>query len=300
MMTLLASIPSPSSGAIHLGPLQLRAYGLMIALGIVAAVWLAGRRLEQRHLGTRDDLGSIALWAVIAGVIGARLYHVVTDFGRFQHNLAGIPKIWQGGLGIPGGLILGVPIGIYQARKRGIGARDIATVAAPAIPLAQAIGRFGNWWNQELFGRATTLPWALRIDDGHLPAGYASGTTFHPTFLYEALGNFAICGVLLLIDRKRSPRPGRLMAWYLLAYSILRFWVEGLRIDPAHEIAGIRVNTWMSILVFVGAGAWLLWERTHHAPEPAVTVEGGPVEPAEPADDAVVEPDPAELGDSGD
>ena len=267
------SIPSPDSGAISIGDVQLRAYGLMIALGIIAGVWLLGRRLEKKGTGTREDAGSIAMWAVVAGVIGSRLYHVITDWDRFKDDLGKIPLIWQGGLGIPGGLIAGVSVGLWRAHKRGLDLRATATAAAPAIPLAQAIGRWGNWWNQELFGHATTLPWGLEIDEQHLPDGYAPGTLFHPTFLYESLGNFALCGVLLLIDRYRNPRPGRLMAMYLMGYATLRFFVENLRIDPANEIAGLRVNAWMSIIVFVAAAAWLGWESRHHA-EPALALDG--------------------------
>jgi prolipoprotein diacylglyceryl transferase len=277
---VLASIPSPSSGSINIGPLELRAYGLMIALGVIAAVWLFGRRLEQEGTGTREDAGSIAAWAVVAGLIGARLYHVVTDWSRFSDDLGAIPKIWEGGLGIPGGLILGIPVGIWRAKSRGISAPDVATAAAPTIPLAQAIGRWGNWWNQELFGRATDLPWALEIDDEHLPAGYESGTTFHPTFLYESLGNLALCGLLLWIDRRWRPQRGRLMAMYLMGYAALRFAVESLRIDPANEILGLRVNTWMSMVVFAGAAVYLRATRgLGPRPEPQPLPAADPASP---------------------
>ena len=276
-MSLIASIPSPGSGSIHIGPLQLRAYGLMIALGVIAAGWLAGRRIVQRQWGTRDQMNSILIWSVVAGVIGSRIYHVITDWSRYKNDLGDIPKAWQGGLGIPGGLIAGIVVGIWAARRHGISARRIATIAAPAIPLAQAIGRWGNYWNQELFGRATSLPWALRIDEEHLPVGYAVGTTFHPTFLYESIGNLIICGLLLLVDRRVRVRTGWLMAFYLMAYSALRFFTESLRIDRANEIGGLRVNAWMSIIVFVGAGAWLFWDARRPAPaEPGPDSAGGP------------------------
>ena len=158
------------SNSLDIGPLSLNAYGLMIALGILAAVWLFGRRIEARGLAGRDVAGQVGLWAALAGVIGARLYHVITDWHRFDGNLGDIPKIWEGGLGIPGGLIAGIPVGLWVARRHGISFADAATCAAPRIPLAQAIGRWGNWFNQELFGRPTDLPWALEIDDQHLPA----------------------------------------------------------------------------------------------------------------------------------
>ena len=261
---MIASIPSPSSGVLDIGPLSIHAYGLMIALGVIAGVWLAGRRLEQARVGTRDDMGSIAIWGVAAGIVGARLYHVVTDWSSFSDDLPRIVQIWRGGLGIPGGLLLGIPVGLWAAKRRGIAPSAMATAAAPAIPLSQSIGRWGNWWNQELFGRATDLPWGLRIDDAQLPAGYASGTTFHPTFLYESLWNLALCGVLLAIDRRWKLRPGRLMAVYLIGYSVGRFWVEGLRIDPAHESGGLRLNQWVALVVALLAAVYLLVDHIRH------------------------------------
>jgi len=259
---VIASIPSPSFDSIDIGPLSLNLYGLMIALGVVAAVWLFGRRLEERGVGTRDDASATALWAVLAGVIGARLYHVVTDWEKFDDDLGAIPAIWEGGLGIPGGLLLGIPVGMYVARRRGIALSMAATCAAPAIPLAQAIGRWGNYFNQELYGRPTDLPWALEIDADHLEAGYAAGTTFHPTFLYESLWTLGLCLLLLWIDRRWRPRNGQLMVMYVIGYGIGRFWIEGLRIDSADEIAGLRWNQWMALAAVVGGAALLLYLRT--------------------------------------
>ena len=169
-MNLLASIPSPSSGRLEIGPLSLNAYGLMIALGVVAGVWLFGRRLEWRHIGTREDANAIGVWGVIAGVIGARLYHVFTDWERFEGNWLDVFKIWEGGLGIPGGMFLGIVVGVYVGHRRGIPIGPGLNAVAPALPLAQAIGRWGNYFNQELYGRPTDLPWALEIDAAHLPA----------------------------------------------------------------------------------------------------------------------------------
>ena len=177
LTTLVASLPSPSTGELSIGPLHLRAYGLMIALGVIAAIWLLGRQLERKRIGTPDDASSIGIWGVAAGIIGARLYHVATDWDRFSDNLTAIPKIWEGGLGIPGGLLLGILAGAWQSKRRGIPPAMLLTCAAPAIPLAQAIGRWGNWFNQELYGRPTDLPWGLEIDD---PQGYPPGTTFGP------------------------------------------------------------------------------------------------------------------------
>ncbi len=261
MWLIPSSIPSPASGTLSIGPLRLTAYGLMIAIGVIAAVSLAGRRLERSRAGTRDDMGSIAVWAVIGGVVGARLYHVATDWGRFSDDLGRIPLIWKGGLGIPGGLLGGVAVGIFAAKRRGVAIPQLLTAVAPAIPLAQSIGRWGNWWNQELFGRATDLPWALRISDAKLPDGYPSGTTFHPTFLYESMWTLALCFVLLYIERRWHLRPGRLFAFYLVGYFAGRFWIEGLRIDPAHVIGLLRLNQWVAIAVCVGATGYLLADR---------------------------------------
>lgn len=261
MLIIVASIPSPSSGILSIGPLRLTAYGLMIAFGIVAAVWLAGRRLERIGAGTRDDMSSIAVWGVVGGVVGARLYHVATDWTRFSDDLGRIPLIWKGGLGIPGGLIGGVAVGYFAAKRRGVPFPELLTAVAPAIPLAQSIGRWGNWWNQELFGRATDLPWALQISDDKLPAGYPPGTTFHPTFLYESLWNLALCVALLQIERRWSLRPGRLFACYLVGYFTGRVWIEGLRIDPAHVIGPLRLNQWVSIAVVVAAVGYLVADR---------------------------------------
>jgi len=268
-VSFLATIPSPSDGVLQIGPLDIHAYGLMIALGVVAAVWLAGRRMEAAGVGTRDDMSSIALWAVGAGVLGARLYYIVTDKSQPWKEPGRWLKIWEGGLGIPGGLLAGVLVGAWAIRRRGLSVPGVLTAAAPAIPLAQAIGRLGNWWNQELYGRATDLPWALEIDDAHLPGGapsaqYPSGTTFHPTFLYEALWNLALCGILIVIGKRIALRPGRLFALYLIGYFTGRFWIEGLRIDPANAGGGWRLNQWVSVAVVAATVVYLLIDARRH------------------------------------
>jgi prolipoprotein diacylglyceryl transferase len=282
-VAFVASIPSPSSGALTIGPLSIHAYGLMIALGVIAAVWLLGRRLEVRGEGTREDASSIAVWSVIAGVIGSRLYHVVTDWSSFKHDLGRIPQLWRGGLGIPGGILFGAVVGAWAFKRRGIAPAVGLSAAAPSLALAQAIGRWGNWWNQELFGKPTTLPWALRIDADKIPPGYAPGTTFHPTFLYESLWNFALCITLLWIDRRFKLRPGRLFAMYVVGYAIGRFWVEGLRIDPAHTTGGLRLNQWVALVAAVGALLYLAIDRHRHpdSMEPD-SVEVVTDEPADP------------------
>ncbi len=232
------------------------------------------------------------MWAVVAGIIGARLYHVVTDWSRFSDDLGSIPKIWEGGLGIPGGLLAGIVVGAWQAKRRGIRAAVVLTFGAPAIALAQAIGRWGNWFNQELFGKPTDLPWALEIDDEHLPAGYPSGTTFHPAFLYESLWNFALCGFLLWVQRRFQLAAGRLMGVYLIGYGIGRFWIEGLRIDPSHEVAGLRWNQWVSLAAIAGGTIYLLatWGKKWDELPATVDASSAPVEHVRDAD-AVIETD---------
>lgn len=274
--TLMASIPSPSSGAIHLGPLKLNAYGLMIAIGVIVAVRIAGNRAEARGLGSTDDFSSIAMWAVPAGVIGGRLYHVITDYELFRGHLIDAVKIWQGGLGIWGGVSLGVIVGPWRARVRQLNVLGLLSCAVPGIAVAQAIGRWGNWWNQELFGRPTTLPWALRVSDSVAEkAGYAAGTLFHPTFLYESIGCLVLAWLLVRFEKRIAPRPGRLLGWYAMGYTAMRYFIEGLRVDPAHHAGGLRLNQWVSIGVFGAAAIFLLIDarRSRNASEPSTVRE---------------------------
>ncbi|HQZ34717.1 MAG TPA: prolipoprotein diacylglyceryl transferase, partial [Ilumatobacteraceae bacterium] len=227
----------------------------------------------------RDDASSIAIWGVVAGVIGARAYHVITDWSKFDDNLGAIPKIWKGGLGIPGGLLAGILVGAWQAKRRGIRPAVVLTFGAPAIALAQSIGRWGNWFNQELYGKATGLPWALEIDN---PRGYPPGTTFHPTFLYESLWNLALCGVLLWIQRRYRLAAGRLLGVYLIGYGTGRFWIEGLRIDPANSAGGLRLNQWVALAAIAAGAIYLVatrgqkWDETPHPAAAAENFESAP------------------------
>lgn len=243
-MDLIASIPSPSFNQI--GPFNI--YGLCIALGVVAAVIISTKRWEARG-GSADDISNIALWAVPAGVIGARIYHVATDWKLYRDDWVGAFKINQGGLGIPGGIFLGVLVGYLVVRHYKLATRPLLDVVAPALPVAQAIGRLGNWFNQEVFGRPTSLPWGLEIDPAHRPPRYAASATFHPTFLYEGLWNLALAALLIRLDRKRIVPPGYLFCVYVLGYAVGRLWVESLRSDSASLILGLRINIWMSLVV---------------------------------------------------
>jgi prolipoprotein diacylglyceryl transferase len=283
-LAVLGSIPSPGSNRI--GPLH--AYGLMIALGVLAAIEITSRRWKVRG-GDPNDIWSLAVWAVPAGLVGSRLYHVITDW-RTYFGEGGRPVealyIWQGGLGIPGGIIGGVLVGAWVASRRGMRLPTALDCVAPAFPVAQAIGRIGNWFNQEVFGNPTDLPWGLEIDPQHRPAGYAEYETFHPTFLYEGLWNLALAGLLIALDRKRILRPGNLFVLYVGGYALGRLWVEALRIDPASVVLGLRVNIWMSLLTIAGVVVVLVVRGLRRQPtdddSPYRTpVEGAPAVPAD-------------------
>lgn len=256
----LASIPSPSFDSIELGPLTIRMYGLCIALGVIAAVMIASKRWQDRG-GHPDDISTLALWCVPAGVIGTRIYHVATDWRKYQDDWLEAFNITQGGLGIPGGIAAGVLVGWLVARRHGWPMRDLFDSAAPAIPVAQAIGRLGNWFNQELFGRPTDLPWGLEIDELNRPAEYVDQETFHPTFAYEALWNLALAGLIIVVGRRGVLRRGELFLVYMGGYGLGRFWVEGMRSDDASLILGVRVNHWMSLALILSAVVLFWWGR---------------------------------------
>ena len=260
-MDLIAFIPSPSQGTWNLGPLPLRAYALLIILGIVVAIVVGSRRYVARG-GSPGVIGDIALWAVPFGIIGGRLYHVVSDwqlyFAPGGSGIVGALRIWDGGLGIWGAVALGGLGAWIGARRLGVALPPIADAIAPGIALAQAIGRWGNWFNQELFGAPTTLPWGLEIAPQYRPEGYAEFETFHPTFLYESLWMLAVALVLIWADKRFRMGHGRVFALYVLLYTLGRVWIEYLRIDTANTILGVRLNVWTSILVGLGALIYLI------------------------------------------
>jgi prolipoprotein diacylglyceryl transferase len=286
---LLASIPSPSSGEVHVGPVALHAYGVMLLLGILGAVWLTGRRWTRRG-GDWDLVFRVAMWGVAGGVIGARLYHVVTSWSEVPDpKWQGVFEIWRGGLGIWGGILGGVLAGAIVVHRSGNSIYRFMDAAAPGLLLAQAIGRWGNYFNQELFGKPTNLPWGLEIDVQNRPQQYIGSTTFHPMFLYESLWCLVGVGVLLLVDRRFRIRPPGLFALYVAWYTAFRTYEETLRIDPSHEYYGQRLNFWVSIGVFVLAVISFVWaqrrsdepRRPHREPVapkgPTMTVPKGRV-----------------------
>jgi len=276
-----AAMPSPPQGVWHLGPLPVRAYALCILAGVVVAAGVTNRRWVARGgiAGTATDL---AVWAVPAGLIGARLYHLATDWPSYfgpDRGSEQVWEIWKGGLGIPGG-VLGGALGAWAyARRHGIRLAAFADALAVGLPLAQAIGRFGNYFNQELYGAPTTLPWALRIDPAHRLPGYADVATYHPTFLYESLWDVGVAVLVLLADRRFRLGHGRAFALYIAAYAVGRSWIEAVRIDPANTIAGI--NDWTSLVAFLGAVAYIVASRrVRPGREDPGTVQSRPAQPS--------------------
>jgi phosphatidylglycerol---prolipoprotein diacylglyceryl transferase len=258
-VTLLASIPSPSSGTIDLGPFTIHMYGLMLLLAIAACVALTGWRWT-RWGGDWDLVFRVAVWGVAAGIVGARLYHDLTSWSEVQDIDAWWAPfaVWKGGLGVWGGILFGVLAGALVVKRSGQSIRLFMDAVAPGLLLAQGIGRWGNWFNQELYGKPTDLPWGLEIDQAHR-GEYIQYETFHPTFLYEFVYDCAGVIILLLIDRYfRIKRPG-LFALYVSYYCFGRFFEELLRIDPAHEYFGLRLNAWVSAVVFVLSTAFFIW-----------------------------------------
>jgi prolipoprotein diacylglyceryl transferase len=269
-MSVLAAIPSPTQGVWELGPLPLRAYALCIVAGIVAAIWLTEKRWVARG-GAPGEVLDIAVWAVPFGILGGRLYHVISSprpyFGEDGNPLQAF-AIWEGGLGIWGAIALGGVGAWIACRRRGIPLPVFADAVAPGLLVAQAIGRLGNWFNNELYGGPTDLPWALRIYEwqgGRAVVG-ADGEPvvaglFHPTFLYELLWNLAAAALVIWADRRFRLGHGRAFALYVAAYCAGRLWIELLRTDPAETFLGVRLNVFTSVIVGLLAVAYFVWQR---------------------------------------
>jgi prolipoprotein diacylglyceryl transferase len=255
----LASIPSPHNGTVDVGPFAIHLYGVMLLLAIAAAVALTGYRWVKWG-GDWDLVFRVAVWGVAFGIVGARLYHDITSWSEVKAIDAWWAPfaVWKGGLGVWGGILFGVLAGAWIVHRSGNSVRLFMDAVAPGLLLAQGIGRWGNWFNQELYGKPTSLPWGLQIDEAHRGA-YIQYTTFHPTFLYEFIWDIVGVVVLLLVDRYfRIRRPG-LFALYVSWYCFGRFFEELLRIDPAHEYLGLRLNAYVSIVVFVISTGFFIW-----------------------------------------
>lgn len=260
-MTLL-EIPSPPIGGFFLGPIEVRFYAICILVGMFVAIWLSRRRLVARG-GDGDRFDTMAFVLIIVGIIGARLYHVITDYQLYfgpGRNPWQALNIRSGGLGVWGGVMLGALAAWIMARRYKMDFGSLADVITPGLLLAQCIGRFGNWFNQELFGRPTDLPWALHVEQAYRPDGYAEYATYHPTFAYEmawtGLGGF----VLLWAERKFRLGRGKLFSCYIIWYTFGRFFIEALRIDPVNHVGGFRLNNYVSAILFVGAIVLLIWQ----------------------------------------
>jgi prolipoprotein diacylglyceryl transferase len=252
---LLAAIPSPPSDVIDLGPLTIHYYGLGYALAVIAAVAIVRRRWERAG-GSRELVYDVAMWAVPAGIVGGRLYFLLTTPGDSFDTWWGPFAVWNGGLGIWGGIALGTAVGLWRVHRAGADLARFMDATAPALLVAQAIGRIGNYFNQELFGRPTDLPWAVEIDREHRPAAYLDATTFHPTFLYELVWNLLLAAGLVWLGRHRAIRPPGLFALYVAGYCAFRIVEELLRVDPAAHVFGLR---WNLLLAVAGMLAGLAW-----------------------------------------
>ena len=315
--TVLAYFPSPSQGVWHLGPIPIRAYALFIIAGIIAALLVGDRRWEARG-GERGVIYDIALWAVPFGLVGGRLYHLATDWRTYFGDGGAGPiaalRIWDGGLGIWGAVALGGVGAWIACRRRGIPLPAFGDAIAPGIVLAQAIGRLGNYFNQELYGHETTMPWGLEIFYRRDPAGFVDvhsldgvstgqlAMVVQPTFLYELLWNLLIFVVLIIIDRRFTIGHGRLFAAYVAGYCVGRFWVELLRDDTATHIAGVRINSFTSTFVLIGAVVYLVLAPKGR--EDPATLSGSAAELLEPdsveddGDDAASEVAESEVAES--
>jgi prolipoprotein diacylglyceryl transferase len=260
---VLASIPSPPTGIYHVGPLTIHMYGLMLLIAIAACIWLTGRRWV-RWGGDWDLIFRVAIWGVVLGIVGARIYHDITSWNQdsaIHAHWYGPFAVWSGGLGVWGGIPLGVLAGAWVVRRSGNSVRLMMDAVAPGLLLAQGIGRWGNWWNQELYGKHTDLPWGLEIH------GKGAGFTYHPTFLYEFLWDVFGVLVLLWVDRRFKIRRPGLFALYVAIYTGFRMFEETLRIDPSNHFLGMRINFWVALVCFVASVSFFVWWQFVRKPE---------------------------------
>lgn len=258
LSALVTYIPSPPANGISLGPVRLHVYGLLIAAGVAVAVWLSQKRWSAIG-GRAGTMAALGVWGVPGGLIGARVYSLATSWNVDTNGgrIVNAFEIWRGGLGIWGGIVGGVITGWIGAHRAGLRLAPLLDCVAPAFALAQAVGRWGNYFNQELYGYKSGLPWAVKIDH---PTGYPPGTTFQPTFLYESIWDVIVCLAVIQVERRFRIRRGYLITVYAALYTFGRFFVERMRIDEAHKFLGLRLNDWTSVLVFVAALAVLWWK----------------------------------------
>ena len=289
-------IPSPPVNGFHVGPAYIHFYGLMYVIGITLAIIITQRRWKAAG-GDAGLVGDVAIWAVPAGIIGGRIYFDLTTPKYIPHHWYGVLAVWDGGLGIWGGIALAAVVGVWRVHRSGASAYLFMDAVAPALLVAQAIGRVGNYFNQELFGGPTTLPWALQISPQFRPAGYAQYTTFHPTFLYEFIFDLAWAALLVWLGHHRGIKPPGLFALYVAGYSAFRIFEETLRIDSSEHFLGLRLNFYVAILGTLAGLVWFALNQRRPDPPAADSVtaadEPGGAEAAE------AEPGGAEAAEAG-
>ncbi|WP_051939794.1 prolipoprotein diacylglyceryl transferase [Phaeacidiphilus oryzae] len=270
----LASIPSPPINGFSLGPLFVHFYALMYIVGIAFAV-LLGRRRWRAVGGDPELVDELAIWGVVSGIVGGRIYFDVTTPSQMPHTWWGPLAVWDGGLGIWGGVALAFAVCAWRVRRAGASLTLMMDAIAPCLLIAQAVGRIGNYFNQELFGGPTSLPWGLRIALAHRPPGYLQYTTFHPTFLYELVWDLLLAAGLILLGRTGRVRPGSLFALYVAGYSAFRLIEESLRVDYSLHFLGLRLNFFVAGVLLLFGLAWFVWLQRRPAP-----AEEAPGEPA--------------------
>jgi prolipoprotein diacylglyceryl transferase len=263
----LAYIPSPSIDSFHLGPLEIHFYALMYLVGIALAIIITRRRWSALG-GDPDLVGDVALWAVPAGIVGGRIYFDITTPMDIPHVWYGVFAVWDGGLGIWGGIFLAAVVGLWRIRKAGADGKLFMDAVAPALLVAQGIGRIGNYFNKELFGGPTTLPWGLEIPAQYRPAGYLQYATFHPTFLYELVWDFALAALLVWLGHHRKVKAPGLFALYVAGYSAFRIFEESLRVDSSVHIFGLRLNMYIATALTIFGLVWFYRIQRRPAAEP--------------------------------
>ena len=269
----LSFIPSPSENGFHLGPLYIHVYGLMYVVGITLAIIITRRRWRAAG-GSPELVGDVAIWAVPAGIIGGRIYFDITTPADIPHVWYGIFAVWSGGLGIWGGIAAGAAAGIWRVRRAGANAGLFGNAIAPALLVAQAVGRIGNYFNQELFGKPSGLPWALEIAKVHRPPGYLAFATFQPTFLYEIIWDLALAAALVWLGHHRQIRPWGLFALYIAGYSAFRIFEESVRIDSSEHFLGLRLNFYVALVMTLVGLAWFI--SCQRRPMPELSAVTGP------------------------
>jgi prolipoprotein diacylglyceryl transferase len=285
-VTTFGYIPSPGSNGFHIGPFFFHAYGIMYVLAVTAAIAISRHEWERRG-GSRELIYEVAWWGFPAGLVGGRIYFLITTPSQVPPHWWGFLAIWDGGLGIWGGIAGGVAVGVWRVKRRlgdWASVREFLNVCGPSLPVAQAIGRIGNYFNQELFGKPSTLPWALKIAPEYRPPGYVQYATFQPSFLYEMIWDLLLAGFLIWLGRKRIVRAPGIFALYVTGYSAYRIFEETIRIDYSVRILGMRLNFWVALVGTIAGATWFIWlqwlsPRARNAPPADGGVRFQPVEP---------------------